>query len=48
MSLFLDTNVLVGYIFDLDPWHECALNIFSKDYKKYLSNTIKEELINKI
>jgi hypothetical protein len=44
MGLFLDTNVLVGYVFDFDYWHEYALIVFSKPYKKYWSIMLKQNL----
>jgi len=44
MSLFFDTNVLIGYIFKWDPWHSYADNTFKDNRKKYFSDTVEYEM----
>ena len=47
MSLFFDTNVLIGFIFKWDPWHSYAKNTFKEQCKKYFSDTVEEEVNKK-
>ncbi|KZX12278.1 hypothetical protein [Methanobrevibacter curvatus] len=48
MGLFLDTNVLISFIFDLHPWNGYAENLFKTEKKKHWSNTVKNESIKVI
>jgi hypothetical protein len=48
MSIFYDTNVLIGYVFKWDPWHVYSLNSFKDKRKKYWSKTVQEEFNSKI
>lgn len=40
MNLFLDNNVLIGYIFETDNWNSKSLDVMGCDFKKYSSNTV--------
>ncbi|WP_409200771.1 hypothetical protein [Methanobrevibacter sp. DSM 116169] len=46
MTYFLDTNVIVGFVINQDPWHNCAMNVFKKKCDKYISNTVENEFID--
>jgi hypothetical protein len=43
MGLFLDTNVLVGFIFNWDSFHGYAEILFNGNYDCYWSNNVKSE-----
>ncbi|MDR3223574.1 MAG: hypothetical protein LBT66_07595 [Methanobrevibacter sp.] len=47
MSLFFDTNVLLGFIFKWDPWHSYATKVFKDNCIKYYSDTVSKEYNNK-
>ena len=40
MNLFLDNNVLIGYIFETDSWNSKSLDVMGCEFKKYSSNTV--------
>ncbi|MBQ6813470.1 MAG: hypothetical protein IJP12_02405 [Methanobrevibacter sp.] len=45
MNLFLDTNVIIGFIFSLNSLHKLSKKIFSKTHHTYFySNTVKDEV----
>lgn len=48
MNLFFDTNVVVGYSIEYDPWHYYAKRLFDKFNSFYWSNTVEEETNDKI
>ncbi|MDO5850446.1 MAG: hypothetical protein Q4P14_04455 [Methanobacteriaceae archaeon] len=48
MDLFFDTNVVVGYSLDYDPWNYYAERLFDKFNSLYWSNTVEEETNAKI
>ena len=47
MNLFLDNNVLVGYIFETDHWNSMSLNVMSQKTPKYSSSAVKTECNHK-
>lgn len=48
MNLFLDTNVIVGYSIEYDPWNYYSKRLFNKFDSFYWSNTVEEETNNVI
>ncbi len=46
MSLFLDNNVLIGYIFETDNWNAKSSKVMNCDSKKFSSNTVRAECNN--
>ncbi len=47
MNLFLDNNVLIGYIFETDHWNSMSLSVMSQKTPKYSSNAVKDECNHK-
>lgn len=43
MNLFLDNNVLIGYIFETDYWNSNSLKVITGDFNKYSSDTVQNE-----
>lgn len=43
IALFLDNNVLIGYIFETDHWNSKSLEVIKSPHKKFSSNTVKSE-----
>ncbi len=43
MPLFLDNNVLIGYIFETDNWNSKSPKVMGCNLKKFSSNTVKTE-----
>lgn len=43
IALFLDNNVLIGYIFETDHWNSKSLEVINSPHKKFSSNTVKSE-----
>ena len=46
LNLFFDTNVIVGYLIGIDPWHYFSLRVFNIDKSKYWSYYVKDESRN--
>ena len=40
MNLFLDNNVLIGYIFETDNWNSKSLDVMGCECKRFSSNTV--------
>lgn len=47
MELFLDTNVLVGYVFKTDNWNSQSFYVISSRFDKYSSCNVKQEFKRK-
>lgn len=47
MYYFLDTNVIIGATFSLDPWHENSITIFEEETEFYYSEHVLEEFNRK-
>lgn len=47
MHYFLDTNVLIGNVFSIDPLHEYSINLLIRDANFYYSGHVKKEFIKK-
>lgn len=43
IALFLDNNVLIGYIFETDNWNSKSLEVMGCTSRKFSSNTVKTE-----
>ena len=43
MHCFLDTNVLIGNVFSIDPLHEYSINVWIDNAKFYYSEHVKKE-----
>lgn len=43
LNLFLDTNVIVGYSIECDPWNYYSKRLFDKFDSFYWSSTVEEE-----
>jgi hypothetical protein len=43
MNLFLDNNVLIGYIFETDNWNLKSLDVMRCSLDRYSSNTVCQE-----
>jgi predicted nucleic acid-binding protein len=43
MNLFLDNNVLIGYIFETDNWNSKSLDVMASSLDRYSSNTVWQE-----
>lgn len=43
MNLFLDNNVLIGYIFETDNWNSKSLDVMKCTSVKFSSNTVCQE-----
>ncbi len=43
MNLFLDNNVLIGYIFETDNWNSKSLDVMTCTLERYSSNTVCQE-----
>ncbi len=44
MNIFLDTNVIIGYIYSLDPLHTASQKAIIDDYTKYYSFHVNKEI----
>ena len=45
-NLFLDTNVIIGFIFSIDPFYNFSKNVFSSKNNLYYSYNVKYEVEN--
>lgn len=43
IALFLDNNVLIGYIFETDHWNSKSIEVINSAHRKFSSNTVKSE-----
>jgi hypothetical protein len=43
MNIFLDNNVLIGFIFETDHWSSNSLVVMAHDSNKYSSDNVKRE-----
>jgi hypothetical protein len=48
MSIFYDTNAVIGYVFKWYQWHANFLHSFKDERKKYWSKRVKDEFYSKI
>ena len=44
MNTFLDTNVIIGYIYSLDPLHTASQKAIVDENTKYYSFHVNEEI----